>query len=141
MIQKLYRSLSFPLAVGALSMIVGCSSGGSGEEPETPTGKARSVEITAEEYKFTPSQFTASPGEQLTIALNNKGKMEHSIKFELDGKSASIDRDVAPGTTGHLTITAPSKTGTYIFYSPVDNDRKMGMEGRLEVQSSGTTRR
>jgi len=135
-IQKLYRSLSFPLAVGALSMIVGCSGG---EEPETPTGKARSLEITAEESKFTPSQFTASPGEQWTITLNNKGKMEHSIKFDLDGKSPSIDRNVAPGSKGHLTITAPSKTGTYTFYSPVDDDRKKGLEGRLDVQTSGTT--
>ena len=138
MISKLYRSLALPLALGALSVVaVGCSGN---EEPTPPPGESRSLEITAEEYKFVPSLITASPGEKLTITLKNNGKMEHSLKFDLPGAEQGLERNIAPGQTGHLTITAPSKVGSYKFYSPVDDDRNKGLLGQLDVHT-GTTKR
>jgi plastocyanin len=125
---KLYRSLALPLALGALTVAAGC---GGGDETPPPTGTSRSLDIVADEYKFTPSLITASPGEVLTITLKNNGKMEHSLKFDLPGGEKGIEPNIAPSETGHLTITAPSKAGSYKFYSPADDDRKKGLEGQL----------
>ena len=115
---------------------------GCGPHPEKGkdggTGTPRSVDITAEEYRFTPSKITARPGEQLNIALHNKGKMEHSIEFEVPGQNEALERNVPPGETGHMSFTAPSKTGTYTFFSTLGDDRKRGLEGRLDVESTPT---
>ena len=135
MISKLYRSVALPLAFGALCVAVGCEGK---EETTAPGGEARSLEITAEEYKFTPSMITASPGERLTITLKNNGKMAHSIKFDLPGSDKGLEREIAAGQTGHLTFEAPSKVGAYKFYCPVDDHREKGEEGQLEVHTAKT---
>jgi plastocyanin len=119
--------------------LVGC---GDMKHDDTGTaGSPRTIEITAEEYKFSPSQLTAKPGERLTIALRNNGKMEHSIEFDVPGANEALERNVPPGETGHMSFTAPSKTGTYTFFSPLGDDRKRGLEGRLDVESTSTTKR
>src|SRR5262249_29387077 len=111
--KKFYGSLALPLALGALSVVAGCSGGTeTARTPGTPGG-ARALEMAAEEYKFSPSLITASPGEELTIALKNKGKMEHGLKFDLPGGEKGLERNIAPGDTGHVTLTAPSKAGSY----------------------------
>jgi plastocyanin len=135
MTSKLYRMLSLPAILTASLAVFGC-----GSKKEENRG-GRSVEIVAEEYRFTPSQITAEPGEELTITLRNQGKMEHSIEFEVPGGNEALERNVPPGETGHMSFTAPSKTGTYPFFSPLGDDRKRGLEGRLDVTSRGTTSR
>jgi plastocyanin len=134
MTSKLYRILSLPAILTASLAAFGC---GSSDEPQ---GGGRAVEIAVAEYKFTPSQITAEPGEELTITLRNQGKMEHSIEFDVPGSNQALERNVAPGETAHMTLTAPSKTGSYPFFSPLGDDRKRGLEGRLDVTSRGTKR-
>lgn len=134
MMSKLYRILSLPVLLSASLAVVGCGS----STPEEHKG-GRSVEIRMEEYKFDPSQITAEPGERLDIAVHNKGKMEHSIEFEVPGSNQALERNVVPGQTGHLSFTAPSKEGTYPFFSPLGDDRKRGLEGQLTVHSRAGT--
>jgi plastocyanin len=135
-ISKLYRSLALPLALGALSLAVGC--GEKEEQTNPPSGQARSLEITAEEHKFTPSTITASPGERLTITLKNNGKMAHSIEFDFPSDDQELEREITAGQTGHLTFSAPSKVGQYKFYCTVDDHRQKGEEGYLEVHTTKT---
>lgn len=133
MTSKLYRILSLPALLSASLAVIGCGSSTDGEPKE--------VEIRVEEYKFDPSQIIAEPGERLDIAVHNKGKMEHSIEFELPGSKQALERKVAPGQTGHLSFTAPTKEGTYPFFSPLDDDRKRGLEGHLIVRPRAGTGR
>jgi uncharacterized cupredoxin-like copper-binding protein len=129
MTSKLYRILSLPALFSASLAVLGCDASTNGEPKE-----GRAVEIVVEEYKFDPSQITAEPGERLDITVHNKGKIEHSIAFEIPGSKQALERNVVPGQTGHLNITAPSKEGTYLFFSPLDDDRKRGLEGQLTVR-------
>ena len=134
MTRKLYRIPSlFALFLASLA-VAGC--GPSTEERE----EARSIEIKVEEYKFSPSQITVKPGEELIIELRNEGKKEHSIEFDLPGKKPALERNVPPGQTGHLNFKAPSEPGTYPFFSPTNDDRKLGLEGHLSVTSKPARR-
>lgn len=126
----------FFLSICAVQLaLAGCGDGGGHDGPP------RSIDITATDERFDPSQIKAHPGEELTITLHNKGKKEHSIEFDLPGLNANeaLGRNVPPGKSANMSLKAPSKTGTYNFFSPVGDDRKRGLEGRLDVESTPTT--
>ena len=96
--------------------------------------RRRTIEITASNMEYSPSEITATPGEQLTIRLVNNGQEAHNIEFELPSGEQELDTNVQPGETATLNITAPDSTGSYTFYCPVENHHQKGMEGKLIVK-------
>lgn len=90
--------------------------------------------ITAVEHDFDPRMISATPGQKIEITLVNEGEAEHNIEFELPGGEEEFDKNVAPGESSTMTITAPDEAGNYTFYCPVDDHRDQGMEGTLVVQ-------
>ncbi len=96
------------------------------------TGAGGTVDLTATDYKFNPSDSTVKSG-NVTFTLKNDGQTEHSLEIEdVNGSDQEIEGDVSPGQDGTLKVNLPP--GKYEFYCPVDDHKEMGMEGEITVQ-------
>ena len=131
------------LAIGAAVAVpvVGCGSSNSNSSGTTnaPTtasaagGSGSTVNLTASEYKFTPSTANVKSG-KVTFDMNNGGHVMHSLEIEdvTPGHDQALAGAVAPGQSGNLTVNL--KPGHYTFYCPIDHHRQMGMEGSITVK-------
>lgn len=95
----------------------------------------RRVTVVAENMDYDPGAIPARPGQRLTITLINNGNHPHNIEFELIGGEVMFQQAVPPGQSRTLTFTVPTQSGRYIYYCPIANHRKRGMEGHLIVRS------
>jgi uncharacterized cupredoxin-like copper-binding protein len=142
------RRFAAMLAIGAAVAvpIAGCGGGddndNSGDTSEAgqasttggaaATGAGGTVDLTATDFKFDPSDPTVKSGE-VTFNLTNDGQTTHSLEIEdVNGQDQELEGDVSPGSSGTLKVNLPA--GTYEFYCPVDNHKEMGMEGEITVK-------
>jgi uncharacterized cupredoxin-like copper-binding protein len=136
----------FVIAAAIAVPVAGCGGGDDdnstsadtgGATPATTTGGAgggagQTVDMTAADFKFDPSDPTVKSG-NVTFNLKNEGQAPHSLEIEdVNGQDQEIEGDVAPGQSGSLTVNLPP--GKYEFYCPVANHKEMGMEGDLTVK-------
>jgi uncharacterized cupredoxin-like copper-binding protein len=134
----------FAIGAAVAVPIVGC--GGSSDDDSTsnaaatpaPTtssggGAGSTVDLSATDFKFTPSDPSVKAGE-VTFKMTNDGQVTHSLEIEdvTPGHDQELEGDVSPGQSG--TLTENLKPGTYEFYCPVDNHKQMGMEGEITVK-------
>jgi uncharacterized cupredoxin-like copper-binding protein len=96
-------------------------------------GGGSTVQLSATEYKFNPSDPTVKSG-QVTFNEKNDGQVTHSLEIEdvTPGHDQELEGDVSPGQSGTLTVNL--KPGKYEFYCPIDNHKEMGMEGEITVK-------
>ena len=138
------RRFAALFAIGAAIAVpvVGC--GGSSDDNSTSNaatpattgggaaGAGGTVDLTATDFKFDPSEPTVKAGD-VTFSLKNEGQVQHSLEIEdVNGEDVEIEGDVSPGSSG--TLTADLKPGTYEFYCPVDSHKEMGMTGEITVK-------
>lgn len=85
--------------------------------------------ISASDFSFNPSEIKVKKGDTVKIFLiNNKGT--HNLVIdEFNARTGTINA----GQVSEVTFLA-DKTGTFEFYSGVDNDRANGMVGKLIVE-------
>jgi uncharacterized cupredoxin-like copper-binding protein len=103
------------------------STGGGGA-----AGAAGTVDLSATDFKFTPSDPSVNSGD-VTFTMKNDGQTAHSLEIEdVNGSDQEIEGDVAPGQSGTLKVNL--KPGTYEFYCPVDDHKQMGMTGEITVK-------
>lgn len=137
----------FVIAAATAVPIAGCGGGGgdnstsadtSGGATQAPTtaggggGGSETVDLTAVDYKFNPSDTTVKSG-NVSFNLKNDGQTAHSLEIEdVNGQDKELEGDVSPGQSGTLTVNLPP--GKYEFYCPVDGHRQMGMEGEITVK-------
>src|SRR3954452_4072299 len=133
----------FVIGAAVAVPIVGCggsSDGNSTSNAATPastsgggaTGAGGTVDLTAADFKFDPSDPTVKSGD-VTFNLKNDGQTSHSLEIEdVNGQDQEIERDVSPGQSGTLKVNLPP--GKYEFYCPVANHKEMGMEGEITVK-------
>jgi uncharacterized cupredoxin-like copper-binding protein len=136
----------FVIAAAIAVPVAGCGGGDDdnstsadtgGATPATTTGGAgggagQTVDMTAADFKFDPSDTTVKSG-NVTFNLKNQGQAPHSLEIEdVNGQDQEIEGDVAPGQSGTLTVNLPP--GKYEFYCPVANHKDMGMEGDITVK-------
>jgi uncharacterized cupredoxin-like copper-binding protein len=143
---RLNRRFAALLAIGAAVAVpmVGC--GSSSDDNSTsnaatqasktggaPTGAAGTVDLTATDFKFDPSDTTVKSG-KVTFNEKNDGQVTHSLEIEdvTPGHDQELEGDVSPGQSG--TLTANLAPGKYEFYCPVGNHKEMGMEGEITVK-------
>ena len=95
-------------------------------------GAGQTVDMTAADFKFNPSDPTVKSG-NVTFNLKNDGQQPHSLEIEdVNGQDQELEGDVSPGQSGTLTVNLPP--GKYEFYCPVDSHKEMGMEGEITVK-------
>jgi uncharacterized cupredoxin-like copper-binding protein len=116
------NSTSADTSAGTQASTTGGAAGGAGG----------TVDMTAADFKFTPSDPTVKSGE-VTFDLKNDGQAPHSLEIEdVNGQDEEIEGDVSPGQSGTLKVNL--SPGKYEFYCPVGNHKEMGMEGEITVQ-------
>jgi plastocyanin len=95
-------------------------------------GGGESVDITATDFKFDPSDPTVKAG-QVTFDLTNDGDSLHNIEIEGPSGEAVLPENIGPGEKGSVTADL-NEPGTYEFYCPVGNHRDLGMVGEVTVE-------
>jgi uncharacterized cupredoxin-like copper-binding protein len=144
---RLNRRFAALLAIGAAVAVpmVGCGSSSNDNstskaapQASTTGGAAATaaggtVNLTATEFKFNPSDPTVSSGE-VTFNMKNDGQVTHSLEIEdvTPGHDQELEGDLSPGQSG--TLKANLAPGKYEFYCPIDNHKQMGMEGEITVK-------
>ena len=144
---RLNRRFAALLAIGAAVAVpmVGCGSSSNDNSTSnaatqaSPTGGAAAtgaggtVNLTATDFKFDPSDPTVKSG-QVTFSMKNDGQVTHSLEIEnvTPGHDQELEGQVSPGQSG--TLKADLKPGKYEFYCPVANHKEMGMVGEITVK-------
>ncbi len=67
---------------------------------------------------FTPNAFTVSAGAPVTISVTSGDAYSHVFAFK-DPSLSAVAVGVGPGETRAITFNAPTKAGTYDFYSNI----------------------
>src|SRR3954452_12410021 len=137
----------FVIAAAVAVPIAGCGGGGDdsstsadtsggGAQASTNAGGAggggQTVDLTATDYKFDPSDPSVKSG-NVTFNLKNEGQTTHSLEIEdVNGQDQELESEVSAGQSGQLTVNLPP--GKYEFYCPVSNHKELGMEGEVTVK-------
>jgi uncharacterized cupredoxin-like copper-binding protein len=135
----------FVIAVAVAVPIAGCGGGDDDNSTSAETagatqasttggaaGGGQTVDMTAADFKFDPSDPTVKSGD-VTFRLTNDGQNPHSLEIEdVNGQDQEIEGDISPGQSDTLTVNLPP--GKYEFYCPVDGHKEMGMEGEITVK-------
>ncbi len=122
------RSLSATLAallVGGLAggLVAGC---GGGHE----TSPGRSLNVSLNEWRLTPSHADARPGPLLIVA-HNSGRLAHNLVLSRDGVRISFTAPIMPGQDADLEATL--QKGSYQLLSSMLDDQATGVYGTLKV--------
>ena len=129
------------LLLTALSLVVfvpaGCGSddneSSSDTSGATTTAGEQSVDLSATEYAFDPSDLSVDAAGNVAFRVSNHGQQTHALEVEGNGIEEETE-DIAPGESGTLTVDL--EAGEYEFYCPIDGHRDQGMEGELVVGGS-----
>jgi plastocyanin len=118
--------LVVPVALAALALAA-CGSSGGSKSGASRTATDGKVTVAAfDSLKFDVKTINASPG-PLTITLDNKGAIEHTLK--IDGTDLELKADGGKSATGTVTL----KSGTYDFECTVPGHASAGMKGKVVV--------
>lgn len=82
------------------------------------------VDVTASDFRFSPSAIVAAPGEVLTLVVHNASSTEHNLTQKAQG----VDVDLKDGATRTVTLTVPS-SGLLVFVCEYHASR--GMAGTV----------
>src|SRR4051794_9762111 len=139
----------FVIAAAVAVPIAGCGGGGDDSSTSADTsaggatqastnaggaagGGGQTVDLTATDYKFDPSDPSVKSG-NVTFNLKNDGQTTHSLEIEdVNGQDKELEGNVSPGQSGTLKVTLTP--GKYEFYCPVDGHKEMGMTGEITVK-------
>ncbi len=93
-----------------------------------PVAGARTVEIVATDFSFSPIEIPVKAGEVVNLNLANKGNTVHDITVP----SLRVRLVALPGQTVAGAIRA-DRPGTYEFFCSIPGHRESGMVGRIVV--------
>jgi plastocyanin len=85
---------------------------------------ATTLELEADDFSFTPTFVKATPGQQLTVEIENQGSATHTFT----SAELGVDQEVAPGAKESVSITVPT-TGAAGFFCRFH--RSSGMQGAI----------
>ena len=127
------RALPLSALLAAALLAGGCGSDDESGGGTTAAGE-QTVELTASEYAFDPSDVSLDAGGSVTFRVTNDGDETHALEVEGNGVEEETE-EIAPGETGQVTVDL--QAGEYEFYCPVDGHKDKGMEGSLVVGGAG----
>jgi plastocyanin len=124
----LLAALAIPLAAGC----GGDEDNGANGAQATDGGGAQTIQVSATEFQFDPSDISAAPGE-ITFELTNDGSAPHALEIEGSGVEESSET-IDGGDSTSLAVDLDE--GTYEIYCPVGDHKDRGMVGTLTVGSA-----
>ena len=87
------------------------------------------TKVELDDYYFEPTRLKGSPGQKITVELENEGSIEHNFTIEAQG----IDKDLEAGEDAKVTVSIP-KSGALSFYCKYH--KSQGMAGALVANGS-----
>jgi len=87
------------------------------------------TKVELDDYYFEPTVLKGSPGQKITLELENEGSIEHNFTIGSQG----IDKDLEAGEDAKVTVTIP-KSGALSFYCKYH--KSQGMAGALVANGS-----
>lgn len=125
------------LALGGVGLVMLLVMAGCGDDDDNKTtpslaspGSATTINVSLKEYRIEmPAELAAG---QVTFAIKNDGKEEHSLEIAGDGTDAVLPKNLKPGEATTLVVTL--KAGEYKVSCPVDGHDELGMERDIEVK-------
>ena len=92
------------------------------------------VKITMAATGITPSSFTVSAGEAVTLSIADGDTQSHIFKFD-DPSLSAVAVGIGPGDPIRvLSFNAPTKPGSYAYFCDVPGHRARGEQGTMIVQ-------
>jgi plastocyanin len=104
------------------------------------------ISVTTTDFKFEPTSWTVTAGNEVELTLTNDGTLEHewviikqgmevTIPFDEDDEDKVYwEMEAQPGETKTETFTAPSEAGTYTVVCGIPAHLEQGMTGTLIVK-------
>ncbi len=90
------------------------------------------VQIKAEEFRFTPTEVAVRSGEVI-FAVKNEGALEHNFVIEdAAGKRLGSIASILPEKTDHLRVTL--RSGNYVIVCDLPGHKDAGMNAKLTVR-------
>lgn len=128
---KLYPIKSL-LLIGILILAVTVACGRSVPSSNgVASGDSSTVNVVAQEFKFTLDVSQASPG-TVTFTIRNEGQMPHDFAINGNGVEAKTPH-IEPGETATLEVTL--EPGSYNYECTVPGHAMLGMKGVFTVES------
>jgi LPXTG-motif cell wall-anchored protein len=89
------------------------------------------IRLTSFNIAGAPSSVRAGA----TLVFNASAETNpHNLAIDANGTIASpTNPNIAPGTSGQITLTAPATPGTYVLFCPVGQHRTNGMQVPITV--------
>ena len=84
------------------------------------------VDVEVDSFYFEPTVLTGTPGEKLTVELENESDTLHNFSLPQQG----IDQDVESDSKEEVSVTFP-KSGSILFFCKYHASQ--GMRGALQV--------
>jgi plastocyanin len=100
------------------------------------------ISLTEKEYSFDPASPKVPHGGLISIVATNAGTEYHALRVVVPGagtteasraaeEAATGIGEIDPGTT--RTLNLQLKPGTYKWFCPLSNHRRLGMRGQIKV--------
>ncbi len=133
------KKVSLLILVAMLATLVLAACAGSGG------GGGATLDVTLNEFSFTPNTWTVNAGQQVTINIKNTGTVTHDftiMKTPISGSFTDADKAnevwaspmVSAGQSQTATFTAPTTPGTYQVVCTEAGHFEAGMTGTLTVK-------
>ena len=116
------------LAAALTATLAFAACGSSGSSSNTGGG-GTSVDLTAMDFSFSPTQLSVPAGASVTVNLKNTGQTEHSFTLDNGGTSVDVDK----GGTATANFTAP-QSGTLSFHCKYHPTQ---MKGTITIGGAG----
>lgn len=96
----------------------------------TNTTPVREIEVSGNEYSFSPASITVQKGEKVRIIFTNKGALPHNLVIDELGIST---KTVVSGQSDSIEFVAESGVSLN-FYCSIGNHKNLGMQGEIKVE-------
>jgi plastocyanin len=99
------------------------------------SGKSKaSIDIEADNYYFEPTFVKVSPGEKVTVELENEGNTTHTFTSD----SLNVDQSLSAGKSKKFTFTVPSDAKAFEFHCSIH--QSFGMQGAVYTKAGASAK-
>ena len=100
------------------------------EEKVVEEGEVREIEVSGDEYAYTPSSISVKKGEKVRITFTNNGNLPHNLVID---ELALSTKTIVSGKSDMIEFTAEGDADLE-FYCSIGNHRNLGMQGELKIE-------